>query len=196
MKKVLLGGVALITLGLVGSASAADMPVKAPVVVTNTWDGFYLGVNAGAGFLQDSMSFTQDPSCNLAAPGCVNNTSFDPVSYNGRNWGFAGGLHGGYNFALPAGWLTPGYGSGWVIGVEADWNKTEVGNGGGQVGLDLRRSPRSAVLPDRGCPQCGLLPRLADVRQSQLDGVGSRQARLDARQPDAVRHRRYRLGEP
>jgi outer membrane immunogenic protein len=102
------------------------MPVKAPVVITNTWDGFYLGVNAGTGYLQDTMSFTQDPSCNLANPACVNNASFDPVSYNGKNWGFAGGLHGGYNFAL-----TPS----WVIGVEADWNKTEVGTGGGQVGL-------------------------------------------------------------
>jgi hypothetical protein len=34
MKKVLLGGVALITLGFVGSAVAADMPVVAPVVVS------------------------------------------------------------------------------------------------------------------------------------------------------------------
>jgi outer membrane immunogenic protein len=117
MKNVLLGGVALFTLGLVGSASAADMPVKAPVV-TNTWDGFYLGVNAGAGFLQDTMSFSQDPGASGVA--------FDPVSYNGRSWGFAGGLHGGYNFALSPSW---------VIGVEADWDKTQVGTGGGQIAL-------------------------------------------------------------
>jgi outer membrane immunogenic protein len=130
MKKVLLGGVALITLGLVGSASAADMPVKAPVIV-NIWDGFYLGVNAGAGFLQNTQSFVQDPG--------TTGIGFDPVSYNGRSWGFAGGLHGGYNFALPPGWLIPSwltpYGSGWVIGVEADWDKTEVGTGGDQIGL-------------------------------------------------------------
>ena len=48
MKKVLLGGVALITLGLAGSAFAADMPVKAPPVApTNTWTGFYIGVDFG-----------------------------------------------------------------------------------------------------------------------------------------------------
>jgi opacity protein-like surface antigen len=132
MKKVLLGGVALITFALVGSASAADMPVPAPVV-TNTWNGFYLGVDAGAGYLHNTQSFSQDPGTTGAA--------FDPVSTNGKNWGFAGGVHGGYNYALPPGWLIPGWltpGGGlasWVIGVEADWNKTEVGTGGGVVGL-------------------------------------------------------------
>ena len=53
MKKVMLGGVALITLGFVGAAVAADMPVKAPApVVVNTWTGFYVGVNFGGGGLQ------------------------------------------------------------------------------------------------------------------------------------------------
>jgi outer membrane immunogenic protein len=48
MKKVLLGGVALITLGFVGAAVAADMPLKAPPpVVVNTWTGYYAGVDFG-----------------------------------------------------------------------------------------------------------------------------------------------------
>ena len=55
MKKVLLGGVALITLGFVGSAVAADMPIKAPVVVSNSWTGVYVGIDAGGvrGDVQD-----------------------------------------------------------------------------------------------------------------------------------------------
>ena len=60
MKKVLLGGVVLITLGLVGSALAADMPIKAPVVAANTWTGFYLGIDGGGvRGLNSTDSFTQ-----------------------------------------------------------------------------------------------------------------------------------------
>ncbi len=72
MKKVLLGGVVLITLGLVGSALAADMPMKAPVVVANTWTGFYIGGDAGGvRGLNSNDSFSQggcDPS--VLRPGC------------------------------------------------------------------------------------------------------------------------------
>src|SRR5271154_5356735 len=76
MKKVLLGGVALITLGFVGSASAADMPIKAPVVVSNTWTGFYIGGNIGGGDFKNSQSFSQTADPVLNPFGIV----FDPVS--------------------------------------------------------------------------------------------------------------------
>ncbi len=48
MKKTLLA-LALFS-AAIGSAQAADMPVKAPVYVAPfTWTGIYLGINAGYG---------------------------------------------------------------------------------------------------------------------------------------------------
>ncbi len=51
MKKLALA-VAMATFSLAGAASAADMPVKAPVMkapitVSNDWTGFYVGGNIG-----------------------------------------------------------------------------------------------------------------------------------------------------
>jgi outer membrane immunogenic protein len=49
MKKLILGTVALSAMGLADVASAADMPVKAPIVapVIYTWTGCYIGANGG-----------------------------------------------------------------------------------------------------------------------------------------------------
>jgi outer membrane immunogenic protein len=121
MKKVLLGGVALITLGFVGAAVAADMPVKAPPpVVVNTWTGFYVGINFGGGWYKNSQSFSQSPDPGLNPLGVV----FDPVTYNSSTvFGAQGGVHAGYNWQLSQwGWQN------WLIGVEGDWDKTNVGN--------------------------------------------------------------------
>jgi outer membrane immunogenic protein len=132
MKKVLLGGVALITLGLAGSAFAADMPVKAPPVApTNTWTGLYIGVDFGGVYgLHNTQSFTetgnyQNPSC---SQGC-----FDPVTFqNPTNWGETGGVHIGYNQQLSPSW---------VVGGEVDWNKTALGNSPGQLFLTTGGGP-------------------------------------------------------
>jgi outer membrane immunogenic protein len=117
MKKVLLGGVALITLGFVGAAVAADMPVKAPPpVVVNTWTGFYVGVDfGGINGAHEGESFSQSPGF-----GAAGGTVYDPFSMTSDNhWGAMGGVYAGYNWAV-----TPS----WVIGVEGDWNKTSLGN--------------------------------------------------------------------
>jgi outer membrane immunogenic protein len=116
MKKVLLGGVVHVTLGLVGSALAADMPVKAPVPV-NTWTGVYIGVDIGGirGFNStDSFRETGDNN----NPGCINGC-FDPVAFQQSNWGVSAGAHGGYNWQLD-----PSF----VVGVEADFSKTSLSN--------------------------------------------------------------------
>jgi outer membrane immunogenic protein len=116
MKKVMLGGVALITLGFVGAAAAADMPVKAPPpVVVNTWTGYYIGGDIGGlGGSHDNMSFSQS-----AGPGVGGGTTYDPTNLNGNShWGLIGGVFAGYNWAV-----TPS----WVVGVEGDWNKTNLG---------------------------------------------------------------------
>jgi outer membrane immunogenic protein len=61
----------------IGSAQAADMPLKAPVVVAPfTWTGVYLGINAGYGTGQSSGNFyctnpagvVQGPECNAPMP--------------------------------------------------------------------------------------------------------------------------------
>src|SRR5258708_33016882 len=64
MKKLLLAGAAMITLGA-ASAPAADlsvrkaMPYKAqPYTQAYNWSGFYLGVNGGGGW-GDSSAFTR-----------------------------------------------------------------------------------------------------------------------------------------
>ena len=80
MKKVMLGGVALITLGFVGAAVAADMPVKAPPpVVVNTWTGFYIGVDVGGvQWLRMTTVFHPEPGIRVA--GCAA-WCFDPVVF-------------------------------------------------------------------------------------------------------------------
>jgi outer membrane immunogenic protein len=136
MKKVLLGGVVLITLGLVGSALAADMPIKAPVVATNTWTGFYLGIDAGGGRLNSADRFTQTGDGNN--PGCINGC-FDPVVFaNAPHWGASGGIFGGYNWQLDPSW---------VVGVEADWSKETLSNSPGQLFLTFNGLPIGPCNP-------------------------------------------------
>jgi outer membrane immunogenic protein len=120
MKTFLLGGVALITLGLVGSALAADMPIKAPVVVVDTWSGFYLGVDfGGIHGLNNTANFSQSGPPLFSA--------FDPVAFNvSPNWAETGGIHGGYNWQFDPSW---------VVGVEADFNKTNLSTVPGQLFL-------------------------------------------------------------
>jgi outer membrane immunogenic protein len=139
MKKVLLGGVALITLGFVGSAVAADMPIKAPVVVSNTWTGFYLGGDIGGGYFKSDRAFGQTADLGLNPAGIV----FDPVTFSNANWGGTGGVHAGYNWQLSPSW---------VVGAEVDWDLASVGNGTGQQFLT---SGGVAIPPCIGAPPPG-----------------------------------------
>jgi outer membrane immunogenic protein len=82
-----------------------------------------VGGDVGAGDLKNSQSFTQTPNAALNPFGIV----FDPVTFNSTgNWGATGGIHGGYNWQLAPSWL---------VGVEADWDKANVGNTPSQVNL-------------------------------------------------------------
>jgi outer membrane immunogenic protein len=137
MKKVLLGGVALITLGFVGTAVAADMPLKAPPapVAVNTWTGYYFGGYAGGIYgANQSDYFSQGPG--LGTGGA---TTYDPVSFgNGNHWGVTGGIYAGYNWAV-----TPS----WVIGVEGDWGKTNLGNSHADAALTSGGVPVGTPAP-------------------------------------------------
>jgi outer membrane immunogenic protein len=101
MRKIILGSIACVSLAA-GPALAADLPVKAPIykapdVLTYNWTGFYIGVNAVAGWARS-------------------NWDFGPFSTGGFTYsGGGGGLQGGYNYQA--------LGSPLVFGVEAtiDW---------------------------------------------------------------------------
>jgi len=68
MKNLLLGSVALAVLVAAGPATAADMPVKAPIgappiVSIYNWNGFYVGGHAGWGFAHsDGTGNLLDPT--------------------------------------------------------------------------------------------------------------------------------------
>jgi outer membrane immunogenic protein len=105
MKRILLAGIA--ALGLVGTASAADLAVKAPVayVPVFTWTGCYLGANAGwIGGKDDYNTYRwyYDNGDYIAIP-----RSFSTNES-------AGTFGGQFGCQFQTG--------GWVIGGECDWN--------------------------------------------------------------------------
>jgi outer membrane immunogenic protein len=96
---------AVLIASVLGTARAADLPMKAAPVPAPiyTWTGFYLGLNAGYGLAEDPFNQT------LAEPGLVTDTS----SINSRvtpNGAIAGGQIG-YNYQS-------GHA---VVGVEGDF---------------------------------------------------------------------------
>jgi outer membrane immunogenic protein len=124
MKHSLLCGLGLSALLFtLGSASAADMPVKAEPVYN--WTGFYVGGTVGAAFGAFDVTTTTpaggtyytfplfvgalaDPAAVLAAAGAQSLSSIAPTF----------GLEAGYNWQAPA--------SPWVFGVEADFESMHL----------------------------------------------------------------------
>ncbi|MGB6398078.1 MAG: hypothetical protein WBF73_20680, partial [Bradyrhizobium sp.] len=63
MKKILLGTLGLVALGMATPASAADMAVKAapppPIVAPiYNWGGFYIGANGGGAWARQCLNVT------------------------------------------------------------------------------------------------------------------------------------------
>jgi outer membrane immunogenic protein len=98
---------AVLSLGLVQVASAADMPVKAPTmtaVPVYNWTGFYIGINGGGAWGTGYWDYV-------------------PPAATNQNHNISGGMIGGtvgYNWQLP---------SNWVIGAEADWDWANIKGG-------------------------------------------------------------------
>ncbi len=110
-RSALLASAALVS---TGAAFAADLPARAPAPAPYlsaaplfTWTGFYMGLNAGAGFNQGDSSV----SANITNPIYAGS--------GGHDSGFTGGAQIGYNMQ---------FGS-MVAGVEADINYLDRGNG-------------------------------------------------------------------
>ena len=124
MKKVWLGFVGLVALGLATPASAADLPArpytKAPAVMPipiYNWGGFYIGANAGYGWSNRCIDVTAVNLFFVDAEGC-----------RSAGGGVVGGQIG-YRWQF----------TNWVFGLEAqgDW-------------ANLRNSNRSLFLTSVG----------------------------------------------
>ena len=119
MKKILLSAVSLAVLA--GSALAADLPTRkeAPAYVPPPppmWTGFYGGLNVGGGW----------------SAGNGNSNAWNLMGMNGGvtnnlSGGVIGGGQVGYNYQLGSAGLG-GFGSGFLIGAEADFQGTSMGN--------------------------------------------------------------------
>jgi outer membrane immunogenic protein len=114
MKKILLGSAALVMIS-VGSAVAADMPVKAPPLPPPVmlWDAVYIGLEGGYGWGENKWGQTFS-SFGIALDGTNGNHEV--------NGGLAGGVFG----------FTRQYGS-WVWGAEFSWDWADLKGTRGHV---------------------------------------------------------------
>jgi outer membrane immunogenic protein len=144
MKKSILGLVAIGAL-IAGPAMAADlrMPVKAapaPMAPVATWTGFYIGVNAGAVWSNDSVSGTPGP-CSAVLGGCVAVPNYSTLMANalnqigsGTQTSFIGGGQIGYNWQQ----------NNLVFGLEADIQGVA---GSARTGTIVTPSPAFPAFP-------------------------------------------------
>lgn len=105
MRRVALASaVAALAFSSVQTATAADMPVKAPplVVVTSNWAGVYLGGNIGGAWLRASEGFVND--ANL----------LDPLTFS------ASSVIGGGQVGIQGQW------GNWVLGLEGTFSVTNL----------------------------------------------------------------------
>lgn len=118
------------TFGLVSVASAADLPARktAPVYVPPalTWNGFYVGANAGAswknGATRGGAYVIDTPysySIGSVEVNGVNQTGVLP-NYTQGALGITGGLQAGYNWQV-----SPMF----MVGAETDFQGTSMGSG-------------------------------------------------------------------
>ena len=160
--------VALLSFAAVGSAAAADMPVKArpmPAVVSDPWTGGYAGFNLGYATGQDNIvdSTVAGPGIGGLAP---TGTPLygGPRSFDLAPRGFNGGGQIGYNWQVSP--VT-------VFGVEADIQ-----------GADMKRTancviPCNTLTPITGAPLALVFPvNFSDNTVSnKLDWFGTVRAR-------------------
>ena len=101
MRRFSLGLLAAVsTIAVTHSASAADLPYKAPppavmAPVVFNWTGFYVGLNAGGSFGNSSVDYAQGPGTFGNPP---NDRGVFAASYNFHPDSFIGGGQVGYNF--------------------------------------------------------------------------------------------------
>ena len=124
-RSALLASAAILT---AGTAFAADLPARvaapAPYIAAPifTWTGFYVGLNAGAGFNNKSNGYVT----NGFGQNTVFTTTGGGFGNNNNDAGFTGGVQAGYNMQFGM----------FVAGVEADINYLDRGNGNSAIITD------------------------------------------------------------
>jgi outer membrane immunogenic protein len=110
------------TLALAQIASAADMPVRAPVKAAPaapalSWTGFYVGASVGAEWMRDPATLSLPPGPpQLFGPFLA--AGVIPTAYEVTKTGVLGALQLGYNWQFDR----------WVLGTEADISGPRVGS--------------------------------------------------------------------
>ena len=137
MKKFLLAA-AVLTALTVGSAMAADLPMRAPaytppppVTAIYSWTGCYIGANVGGGWTSNSNTFG-DPLPSPAARGFV------PINVGTNGSGVVAGGQAGCNLQV-----APNF----VVGIEGDFSWSGV-KGEGTVGPIESILPGEPFVPD------------------------------------------------
>lgn len=103
---------AAISLGTWQAASAADLPLKAPIMPAPfSWTGCYIGANAGAAWSHTDFTSTMDTGTHLGLPANLA-TVGNAGTGSAKETGFIGGGQVGCN------WQTGAI----VFGVEGDFN--------------------------------------------------------------------------
>ena len=105
--------------GLVGSAIAADMPLKAPAYqappAVYSWSGCYVGANVGGAWSHQSVGVSVPPISDQA-----------PASASLDSSSVTGGPHAGCNWQ---------FSPSWVLGIEGDWSFTSLDGTGSAPNL-------------------------------------------------------------
>src|SRR5262245_32511231 len=121
MKKLFLGSVALVALGLAAPAAfAADRPVPytppPPPVPAYTWTGCYVGASAGYAGGKSSHTTVGNSvlTSTLGVPTAISAPAGSDIAGDLNLSGFIGGFQGGCNYQVGA----------WVLGVEVDGQAT------------------------------------------------------------------------
>ena len=115
--KVIAGAGALVWMSAVGPVLAADIPaapiVKAPVAVapSQSWYGFYIGINGGYAWGRNSVTFAPDPF--FAGPFLA---GVAPLQAAGDPRGFVGGITYGSNYQFGR----------VVVGFDSDFNFSDI----------------------------------------------------------------------
>ena len=137
MKKLFLGSVALVALGLgTPAALAADRGVPAytpppPPVPVYTWTGCYVGASAGSNSgTTDGVSST---GASVLTPGAPALVGVSPLTGSLNLTGFIGGFQGGCNWQWGA----------WVLGIEGDGSAT---NKEGQAFTNIAATPTGLAV--------------------------------------------------
>ena len=129
MKKLFLGSVALVALGLVAPAAfAAELPVAPPPppVPVYTWTGCYVGASAGyAGGKSNHTTVGNSVLTSTGGPTAISAPAGTDIAGDLNLSGFIGGFQGGCNYQVGA----------WVFGAEVDGAATNKEGQAFEVGL-------------------------------------------------------------